>query len=174
MKRSLIQAGTRALCAGLVALSAVGWSCTKQNEPALKDDRQTEGAVAQARSFYESTAAPLTKTVEGQSIAIKPLPGEMTPLWDQAAATVLSDGTASWVDVPVEATITYTAVRGGFHHHGDGDACDYDNISVQTVQKLSVYTAPDGTKQSLVATIVPEADCKAEFNRFSSDRGYSA
>ena len=172
--KSLTNSGTRAICAGLVVLAAVGWSCTK--EPFADGDTgpQAKGAVAQARSFYESTATPLSKTVEGQSIAIKPLPGEMNPLWDQAAATVLSDGTASWVDVPVEATITYTAVRGGFHHHGDGDACDYDNISVQTVQKLSVYTAPDGTKQSLVATIVPEADCKAEFNRFSSDRGYSA
>ena len=122
---------------------------------------QTEGAIAQARSFYESTAPSLTKTVADQTIAIKPLPGEITPLWDQATAAALSDGTTAWVDVPITAGVTYTAVRGGTHAHE----------AVQAVQKLTIHTAADGTKQSLIATIVPEPECTANLNDFSSADG---
>lgn len=168
--KCLTQAGTRAVCAGLVVLSAVGWSCSKQDEPAISDN-QTKGAIAQARSYYESTATFLTKTVADQTIAIKPLPGDMTPLWDRASATVLSDGTTAWVDVPIEAGVTYTAVRGGAHHHEAGEECGHDHAAVQAVQKLTVYTSADGTKQSLIATIVREPDCTADANGFSSADG---
>ena len=168
--KSLTKAGTRAVCAGLVVLAAVGWSCSKQDEPSI-NNQQTVGAIAQARSFYESTATPLTKTVADQSIAIKPLPGDMTPLWDRAAAAVLSDGTTAWVDVPITAGVTYTAVRGGVHHHEAGEECGHDHSSVQAVQKLTIHTAADGTKQSLIATIVPEADCNAVLNDFTSADG---
>lgn len=113
MKKSLTKAGTRAICAGLAVMAAVGWSCSKQDEPVMNDTRQTQGVIAQARSYYESCAAPLTKSVAGETFTIKPLPGEMTPLWNEAAATVLSDGTTAWVDVLIEAGVTYTAVRGG-------------------------------------------------------------
>lgn len=169
--KSLTKAGTRAVCVGLAVLAAVGWSCTKQDEPVMNDNHQTEGAIAQARSFYESTAPSLTKTVADQTIAIKPLPGGITPLWDRASATVLSDGTTAWVDVPIEAGITYTAVRGGAHHHEAGEECGHDHEAVQAVQKLTVYTAADGTRQSLIATIVPEPDYTAKLNDFSSADG---
>lgn len=108
MNRSFTQASARTLCLGLAALAALSWSCTK--EPSFDGDtgQQAEGAIAQARSYYESTAPSLTKTVADQTVAIKPLPGDMTPLWDKASATVLSDGTTAWVDVPIEGTITYT------------------------------------------------------------------
>lgn len=168
--KSLTKAGTRTLSLGLAVLSVVGWSCTKQDEPAM-NPHQTEGAIAQARSFYESTAPSLTKTVAEQTIAIKPLPGKMTPLWDRASATVLSDGTTAWVDIPIEAGITYTAVRNGTHHHEAGEECGHNHEAVQAVQKLTIYTASDGTKQSLIATIVPEADCTAKLNDFSSADG---
>lgn len=171
MNRSFTQAGARTLCLGLAALAALSWSCTK--EPSFDGDtgRQAEGAIAQARSYYESTAPSLTKTVADQTVAIKPLPGDMTPLWDKAAATVLSDGTTAWVDVPIEGTITYTAIRGGHHHHEAGEDCGHNHDAVQAVQKLTVHTAADGTQQSLIATIVPEPDCTAELNGFSSANG---
>lgn len=171
MKRSLTKVGTRAVCVGLAVLAAVGWSCTKQDEPAMNDNPQTNGAIAQARSFYESTATPLTKSVAEQTIAIKPLPGDMTPLWDRASATVLSDGVTAWVDVPIEAGITYTAVRGGAHHHEVGEECGHDHEAVQAVQKLTIHIAADGTKESLIAIIVPEPDCMVELNSFSSVDG---
>lgn len=171
MKRSLTRAGTRAICAGLAVMAAVGWSCSKQDEPVMNDNQQAEGVIAQARSYYESTAPSLTKTVADQTIAVKPLPGEMTPLWDRASATVLSDGTTAWVDVPIEAGVTYTAVRGGTHHHEAGEECGHDHAAVQAIQKLTVYTAADGTRQSLIATIVPEPDCTADANGFSSADG---
>lgn len=171
MNRSFTQAGARTLCLGLAALAALSWSCTK--EPSYDGDtgQQAEGAIAQARSYYESTAPSLTKTVADQTVAIKPLPGDMTPLWDKASATVLSDGTTAWVDVPIEGTITYTAVRGGHHHHEVREDCGHNHDAVQAVQKLTVHTAADGTKQSLIATIVPEPDCTAELNGFSSVNG---
>lgn len=171
MNRSFTQAGARTLCLGLAALAALSWSCTK--EPSYDGDtgQQAEGAIAQARSYYESTAVPLTRTVADQTVAIKPLPGDMTPLWDKAAATVLSDGTTAWVDVPIEGTITYTAIRGGHHHHEAGEDCGHNHDAVQAVQKLTVHTAVDGTQQSLIATIVPEPDCTAELNGFSSANG---
>ena len=171
MKRSLTKVGTRAICAGLALLAAVGWSCSRQDEPVMNDNHQTEGAIAQARTWYENTAAPLTRSVADQTIAIKPLPGEITPLWDRASATVLSDGTTTWVDVPIEAGITYTAVRGGAHHHEVGEECGHDHEAVQAVQKLTIHTAADGTRQSLIATIVPEPDCTAKLNDFSSADG---
>lgn len=171
MKRSLTKVGTRAICAGLVLLSAVGWSCSRQDEPVMNDNHQTEGAIAQARSWYESTAPSLTKTVADQTITIKPLPGEITPLWNRATAAVLADGTTAWVDVPIEAGITYTAVRGGAHHHEAGEECGHHHEAVQAVQKLTIYTTADGTKQSLIATIVPEPDCTVELNGFSSVDG---
>lgn len=168
--KSLMKAGTRTLSLGLVLLAAVGWSCSRQDEPVM-NPHQTEGAIAQARSWYESTAPSLTKTVADQTITIKPLPGEITPLWDRASATVLSDGTTAWVDVPITAGITYTAVRGGVHHHEVGEECGHDHSSVRAVQKLTIYTAADGTKESLIATIVPEPDCMVELNSFSSVDG---
>lgn len=171
MKKILTRANGQTICLALVTLAAVGWSCSKQDEPAMNDNSQANGVIAQARSYYESSAAPLTRSVADQTIAIKPLPGDMTPLWDKATATVLSDGTTTWVDVPIEAGITYTAVQGGVHHHEAGVECSNDHTPVQAVQKLSVYISPDGTKQSLVATIVPEADCTAELNGFSSAEG---
>lgn len=169
--KCLTKAGTRAVCAGLAVMAAVGWSCTKQDEPVMNDNRQAEGVIAQARSYYESTAPSLTKTVADQTIAVKPLPGEMTPLWDRASATVLSDGTTAWVDVPIEAGVTYTAVRGGAHRHEAGEECGHDHAAVQAVQKLTIYTADDGTKQSLIATIVREPDCTVDANGFSSADG---
>lgn len=169
--KCLTKAGTRAVCAGLVVLSAVGWSCAKQDEPVMNDNRQAEGAIAQARSYYESTAPSLTKTVADQTIAVKPLPGEMTPLWDRASATVLSDGTTAWVDVPIEAGVTYTAVRGGAHRHEAGEECGHDHAAVQVVQKLTIHTTPDGSRQSLIATIVREPDCAVDANGFSSADG---
>ena len=171
MKRSLTGAKTRAVCVGLAVLSAVGWSCSKQDEPVMNDNQQTQGVIAQARSYYESTAPSLTKTVADQTIAIKPLPGDMTPLWDRASATVLSDGTTAWVDVPIEAGVTYTAVRDGHHHHEAGEECGHDHTTVQAVQKLTIHTLADGTKQSLIATIVREPDCTVDANGFSSGDG---
>ena len=171
MTKNVLKAGTRAVCVGLAVLAAVGWSCTKQDEPAMNVSPQTEGAIAQARSWYENTAAPLTRSVADQTIAIKPLPGDITPLWDRASATVLWDGTTVWVDVPIEAGITYTAVRGGAHHHEAGEECGHDHEAVQAVQKLTIHTAADGTRQSLIATIVPEAECTANLNDFSSADG---
>lgn len=120
MTKNVLTAKTRAVCAGLVVLAAVGWSCSRQDEPVM-NPHQTEGAVAQARSWYESAAPSLTRSVADQTITIKPLPGEMTPLWDRASATVLSDGVTAWVDVPIEAGITYTAVRNGAHRHEAGE-----------------------------------------------------
>lgn len=125
----------------------------------------------QARSYYESAAPSLTKTVADQTIAIKPLPGDMVPLWDRATATVLWDGTSAWVDVPIEATTTYTAVRDGHHQHKIGEECQYDHSAVQAVQKLTVHTAADGVHQCLIATIVPEPDCAVDTNGFSSADG---
>ena len=169
--KSLTGAKTRAVCAGLAVFAAVGWSCTKQDESAINSNPQNEGAIAQARSYYENTAAPLTKSVAGETVAIKPLPGEMTPLWDRASATVLSDRTTAWVDVPITAGVTYTAVRGGAHHREAGEECGHDHEAVQAVQKLTVYTAADGSRQSLIATIVPEPNCTAKLNDFSSADG---
>ena len=169
--KSLMKAGTRTLSLGLALLAAIGWSCSRQDEPVMNGNSQTNGVIAQARSWYESTAPSLTKTVANQTIAIKPLPGEMTPLWDRASAAVLSDGTTAWVDVPIEAGITYTAVRGGTHHHDVGEECGHAHEAVQALQKLTIYTASDGTKESLIATIVPEPDCTAKLNDFSSADG---
>ncbi|WP_281670665.1 hypothetical protein [Rikenella microfusus] len=152
-------------------MAAVGWSCTKEDHLYGDSSPQSEGAIAQARSFYERTAVPLTKSIGGQSVAVKPLPGEIAPLWDKAAATVLADGTTAWVDVPIEATVVYTAVRNGFHAHEAGESCGHDHSPVQAVQKLTVHTDADGTQRSLIATIVPEADCTAELNGFSSAEG---
>lgn len=170
MTKNVLTAKTRAVCAGLVVLAAVGWSCSRQDEPVM-NPHQTDGAIAQARSWYENTAAPLTRSVADQTIAIKPLPGDITPLWDRASATVLSDGVTAWVDVPIEAGITYTAVRNGAHRHEAGEECGHHHEAVQAVQKLTVYTASDGTRQSLIATIVPESDCTANLNGFSSADG---
>lgn len=171
MKRILISVRRRSLWLCLAVVAAVGWSCTKDENFFENNNLQTQGAIAQARSFYERTAVPLTKSIGGQSIAVKPLPGEMTPLWDKAAATVLADGTTAWVDVPIEAKVVYTAVRNGFHAHQAEESCGHDHSPVQAVQKLTVHTAADGTKQSLIATIVPEPDCTAELNGFSSAEG---
>ncbi len=151
MNKSVLKARTRAVYIGLAMLAALGCSCTRK-DAAYTDGTQAEGAITQARSFYESSAAPLTRSMADQTIAIKPLPGDMTPLWDRATATVLSDGVTAWVDVPITASITYTAVRGGAHHHEAGEECNHDHTPVRAVQKLSVYASPDGTKQSLVAT----------------------
>ncbi|WP_300728432.1 hypothetical protein [uncultured Rikenella sp.] len=157
----------RTLCMGLTLL--VGWSCTKERSCPNPGER-SENAIAEARACYESTAAPLTKTVAGREVPIKPLPGTMAPLWDRAVAVVSSDGT-SWVDVPIEAAITYTAVRGGLHDHEEGESCGHDHSPVQTVQKLSVYTAADGGQQLSVVTIVPEPDCTVDAAGFSSATG---
>ncbi len=151
---------------GLALLA--GWSCTKERSYSDRSERSAN-AIAEARAYYESTAAPLTKTVAGREVPIKPLPGTMAPLWDRAVAVVSSDGT-SWVDVPIEAAITYTAVRGGLHDHEEGEACG-DHSPVQTVQKLSVYTAADGGQQLSVVTIVPESDCTVDVTGFSSATG---
>ena len=171
MQRALFTVGRRFMWLCLAAVAAVGWSCTKEDHLYGDSSPQSEGAIAQARSFYERTAAPLTKSIGGQSVAVKPLPGEITPLWDKAAATVLADGTTAWVDVPIEATVVYTAVRNGFHAHEAGESCGHDHSPVQAVQKLTVHTDADGTQRSLIATIVPEADCTAELNGFSSAEG---
>ena len=171
MQRALFTVGHRFMWLCLAAVAAVGWSCTKEDHLYGDSSPQSEGAIAQARSFYERTAAPLTKSIGGQSVAVKPLPGEITPLWDKAAATVFADGTTAWVDVPIEATVVYTAVRNGFHAHEAGDSCGHDHSPVQAVQKLTVHTDADGTQRSLIATIVPEADCTAELNGFSSAEG---
>ena len=171
MKRNSFTAGRRFTWLCLAAVAAVGWSCTKEDNFSDGDSTRINGAIAQARSFYERTAVPLTKSIGGQSVVIKPLPGEMTPLWDKAAATVLADGTTAWVDVPIEATIVYTAVRNGFHAHEAGESCGRDHSPVQAVQKLTVHTDADGAQRSLIATIVPEGDCTAELNEFSSAEG---
>lgn len=157
----------RMFCLGLALLA--GWSCTKERSCPNPGER-SENAIAEARAYYESTAAPLTKTVAGQEVPIKPLPGTMAPLWDRAVAVVSSDGT-SWVDVPIEAAITYTAVRGGLHDHEEGESCGHDHSAVQTVQKLSVYAATDGGRQLSVVTIVPEPDCMVDVTGFSSATG---
>lgn len=171
MKRSSFTVGHRFMWLCLAAMAAVGWSCTKEDNLYGDSSPQSEGAVAQARSFYERTAVPSTKSIGGQSVTVKPLPGEMTPLWDKAAATVLADGTTAWVDVPIEATVVYTAMRNGFHAHEAGESCGHDHSPVQAVQKLTVHTDADGTQRSLIATIVPETDCTAELNGFSSAEG---
>ncbi len=171
MQRALFTVGRRFMWLCLAAVAAVGWSCTKEDHLYGDSSPQSEGAIAQARSFYERTAVPLTKSIGGQSVAVKPLPGEIAPLWDKAAATVLADGTTAWVDVPIEATVVYTAVRNGFHAHEAGESCGHDHSPVQAVQKLTVHTDADGTQRSLIATIVPEADCTAELNGFSSAEG---
>ncbi len=154
-------------CIGLALV--VGWSCTKER-PYSDPSERSEHAIAEARACYESTAAPLTKTVAGREVPIKPLPGEMVPLWERAVAVVLSDGT-SWVDVPIEAAITYTAVRGGLHDHEEGETCGQDHSAVQAIQKLSVYTAADGGRQLSVVTIVPKPDCMMDVTGFSSATG---
>uniref|UniRef100_UPI003AB61520 hypothetical protein n=1 Tax=Rikenella microfusus TaxID=28139 RepID=UPI003AB61520 len=171
MQRALFTVGHRFMWLCLAAVAAVGWSCTKEDHLYGDSSPQSEGAIAQARSFYERTAAPLTKSIGGQNVVVKPLPGEITPLWDKAAATVLADGTTAWVDVPIEATVVYTAVRNGFHAHEAGESCGHDHSPVQAVQKLTVHTDADGTQRSLIATIVPETDCTAELNGFSSAEG---
>lgn len=153
---------------GLVLLA--GWSCTK--ERSYSDPSEgSANTIAEARACYESTAAQLTKTVAGREVPIKPLPGTMAPLWDRAVAVVSSGGT-SRVDVPIEAAITYMAVRGGLHDHEEGEeTCGHDHSAVQTVQKLSVYTATDGGRQLSVVTIVPEPDCMVDVTGFSSATG---
>lgn len=166
MKQVFFSIGHNMLC--LATFAVVGWSCTK-TDYSQEYDWRTENVIVQARSYYESIAAPLTKISGGQPIAIKPLPGEMTPLWDRAAATVWSDGTA-WVDVPIESAIIYTAVRQGHHSH-DGEACGHDRSAVRTLQKLVVQMQTDGSQRALVATIVPEAGCVAELRDFSSAIG---
>lgn len=171
MQRALFTAGRRFMWLCLAAVAAVGWSCTKEDNFSDGNSTRINGAIAQARSFYERTAVPLTKSIGGQSVAVKPLPGEMTPLWDKAAATVLADGTTAWVDVPIEATVVYTAVRNGFHTREAGESCGRDHPPVRAVQKLTVHTDADGTQRSLIATIVPETDCTAELNGFSSAEG---
>lgn len=171
MKRSSFTVGHRFMWLCLAAVAAVGWSCTKEDHLYGDSSSQSEGAIAQARSFYERTAVPLTKSIGGQNVVVKPLPGEITPLWDKAAATVLSDETTAWVDVPIEATVVYTAVRNGFHAHEAGEISGHDHSPVQAVQKLTVHTDADGTQRSLIATIVPETDCTAELNGFSSAEG---
>lgn len=135
MNRFLFKAKIRAGSLGLAMLAVMCWSCTKENIASYTDGTQAEGAIAQARSFYESSAAPLTRSVADQTIAIKPLPGDMTPLWDRATATVLSDGATTWVDVPITAGVTYAAVRGGAHHHEVGEECGHDHEAVQAIQK---------------------------------------
>ncbi|MDE5945416.1 MAG: hypothetical protein K2G93_07530 [Rikenella sp.] len=153
----------------LIALTTIGWSCRKNN--LLQDNNsQTENTIAQARKYYESTATPLTKTFGDQQIPIKPLPGEITPQWERATATVLENGSA-FVDVPISTAIVYTAIRQGYHHHEAGEECGHDHSSVQAVQKLTVETLADGSQRSLVATIVPEAGCTIELRNFSSATG---
>ena len=53
MSKNVLNAKTRVVCAGLAVLAAVGWSCSRKDEPAM-NPHQTEGAIAQARSFYEN------------------------------------------------------------------------------------------------------------------------
>ena len=166
MRTHFFQAGTRTMLS-LAVMAVVGWSCTK-NE-AIQNDPPNSGLIEQARTHYESSASPLTKTVMEQQIAIKPLPGEMTPLWSQAKATELPDEGASWVDVPIEAAITYVAVRGG--HHSEEGICDHDHTPVNAVQKLAIYTDAAGNSQSLVMTIVPEPECTVDLSGFTSAYG---
>ena len=166
MRTHFSQAGTRTMLS-LAVMAVVGWSCTK-NE-AIQNDPPNSGLIEQARTHYESSASPLTKTVMEQQIAIKPLPGEMTPLWSQAKATELPDEGASWVDVPIEAAITYVAVRGG--HHSEEGICDHDHTPVNAVQKLAIYTDAAGNSQSLVMTIVPEPECTVDLSGFTSAYG---
>ena len=166
MRTHFSQAGTRTMLS-LAVMAVVGWSCTK-NE-AIQNDPPNSGLIEQARTHYESSASPLTKTVMEQQIAIKPLPGEMTPLWSQARATELPDEGASWVDVPIEAAITYVAVRGG--HHSEEGICDHDHTPVNAVQKLAIYTDAAGNSQSLVMTIVPEPECTVDLSGFTSAYG---
>lgn len=80
MNKSVLKTRTRAVYIGLAMLAVMCWSCTKENIASYTDGTQAEEAIAQARSFYESSAAPLTRSVADQTIAIKPLPGDMTPL----------------------------------------------------------------------------------------------
>ena len=87
MKRSLTQVKIHVIW---ILLAAVGWSCAKDNQ-LQRQNPQTENAIAPARTYYESTSVPLTKTLGEQQIPIKPLPGEMTPQWERAAATVFEN-----------------------------------------------------------------------------------
>lgn len=172
MKTNLLKAYAHAGWLGLAAMALLFGSCTQEEQPYAGEQR-AEGAVAQARSYYESNARPLTRTVGDEVVAIKPLPGEFTPRWEEARAAVSQDGTVSWVDVPITSTVVYTAVRRGNHQHEGGEACGHDHSPVQAVQKLSVYTAADGRRECLITTIVPEADCAVDATGFSSAEGLS-
>lgn len=151
----------------LAAMVAVGWSCTRNES--IQHPPPNSGLIEQARAHYASSATPLTKTVMEQQIAIKPLPGEMTPLWSQAVATELPAEGTSWVDVPIEATITYVAVREG--HHAEEGVGEHDRIPVQAVQKLAIHTDAAGNSRSLILTIVPEPNCTADLSGFTSAYG---
>lgn len=133
MQRALFTVGRRFMWLCLAAVAAVGWSCIKEDHFPDGNSTRINGAIAQARLFYEATARPLTKSIGGQNVTVKPLPGEITPLWDKAAATVLADGTTAWVDVPIEAKVVYAAVRNGFHAHEAGESCGHDHSPVQAV-----------------------------------------
>ena len=73
MKRNSFTAGRRFTWLCLAAVAAVGWSCTKEDNFSDGNSTRINGAIAQARSFYERTAVPLTKSIGGQSVAVKPL-----------------------------------------------------------------------------------------------------
>lgn len=164
-----IQERIRQACILMVATTAL-WACSQKHEITETRDTGQSQIVAQARAFYESNYKILTKTVGEYDIHIKPLPGEIIPLWNQAVTALTNDGGA-WVDVPLETALTYTAIRHAHHTHQEGVQCSHDTPVLAT-QKLSIYTAPDGTQQSYIVTLVPETEITAiDLNDFSSANG---
>lgn len=164
-----IQQRIRQACIIMVATTAL-WACSQKHEITETRDTGRSQIVAQARAYYESNHKTLTKTVGEYDIHIKPLPGEIIPLWNQAVTALTNDG-GSWVDVPLETALTYTAIRHAHHTHQEGVQCSHDTPVLAT-QKLSIYTAPDGTQQSYIVTLVPETETTAiDLNDFSSANG---
>lgn len=86
-----IQERIRQACILMVATTAL-WACSQKHEITETRDTGQSQIVAQARAFYESNYKILTKTVGEYDIHIKPLPGEIIPLWNQAVTALTNDG----------------------------------------------------------------------------------
>lgn len=126
-----------ALLVGIVA-------CQKQNaEPAPAVDSK-----AAARQIFEQQRPllPQTKLGNAQDL-VKPLPGDFTPLWDQAVE--LTNAGQTSVTVPITSSVSYNAVYPCQNH----DADHHDHHPILVIQKLVVITSADNPKCYIANTI---------------------
>lgn len=123
----------------------------------------TVDSKATARQIFEQQKSllPQTKLSNAQDL-VKPLPGDFTPLWDQAVELTTAGQTS--VTVPITSSVSYNAVYpcenlDADHHH------NHHPISV--IQKLVIITSADNPK-CYIANTVPYEDGDGEFTGFTA------